>query len=443
MFTAVSGMNVNGRALGVVGDNIANMNTHGFKSNSVVFGDIVGAGGVGRGTLINDIGQEFDQGAFENTSSVLDLAVDGDGLFVVQKGNDRFYTRAGQFGIDKTGFATNPDGYRLQGYQYSTTGASSTVVSDVNVASINSQPNDTNNMSVYSNLDVRASTVAAFDITTPETTSNFTSTITVYDSLGQSHVLNVYYRKNQAIASGGTPGNSGTAYGGGATWGGAYGALGGNEWLWYAVVSAADATAGIDQVQAQGRLEFTTDGALYYAETLTSPTSGFDFSGGATQDQAIAFNFGDDIATDGATGLEGTTQFGTTSTTSFLNQDGYSAGTLKSLTINDEGIMSGIFTNGQTKNIAQVVLAKFISQEGLIKQGKSLYAESYDSGQPIITSPGNSGTGGILSNTLELSNVDLAGEFVKMIILQRGFQANTRMVSTSDDLLQELVNLKR
>lgn len=443
MFTAVSGMNVNGRALGVVGDNIANMNTHGFKANSVVFGDIVGAGGIGRGALINDISQEFTQGAFENTSSVLDLAIDGDGLFVVQKANERLYTRAGQFGIDKTGFATNPDGYRLQGYQYSTTGAASTVVSDINVSSINSQPNDTNTMTVFSNLDVRDSTVAAFDVTTPETTSNFTSTITVYDSLGQSHVINIYYRKNQAIADTVAPGNGGTAFGGGATWTSAYGAVGGNEWLWYAVVGSGDSTTAADIVQAQGRLEFTTDGALYYAETLTSPTGGFDFAGGATQNQAITFDFGEDIASDLASGLEGTTQFGTTSTTSFLNQNGFSAGTLKSLTINDEGIMSGIFTNGQTKNIAQVVLAKFISQEGLIKQGKSLYSEAFESGQPIITSPGNSGTGGILANTLELANVDLAGEFVKMIILQRGFQANTRMVSTSDDLLQELVNLKR
>jgi len=157
----------------------------------------------------------------------------------------------------------------------------------------------------------------------------------------------------------------------------------------------------------------------------------------------IDFNFGDDIRMDGSLGLEGTTQFGSTSTTSFLDQDGYSAGTLKSLSINDEGLMSGIFTNGQTKSIAQVVLAKFISQEGLINQGKGLYAESFESGQPIVTAPGNSGTGGILANALELSNVDLAAEFVKMIIMQRGFQANSRMVSTSDELLQELVNLKR
>ncbi len=458
MFTAVSGMNSNATSLGVVGDNIANMNTHGFKSSSIVFADIVsqssGSGGIGRGSRINDVGQEFTQGAFENTPNVLDMAIDGDGLFVVKKGNNTFYSRAGQFGIDKTGFAVNPDGYVLQGYQFDVQGNSSTVVADVNVASISSLPNQTSRLSIYANLDSTEISPAAFDVTNASNTSNFTSTITTYDSLGNAHVLNVYYRKGATIAAGDTPANAaagGTAYGvpPTATWPAGYGAIGGSEWEWYAVVSAADAaavfpaTTGIDTVMAQGRLEFDTDGALYYAQDLTSPTGGFDFSGGATQNQGITFDFGDDIAEDGTLGLEGTTQFGAVSTTAFLDQDGYSSGTLKSLSIDSNGFMSGVFTNGQTKSIAQVVLAKFISQEGLIKQGNSLYAESFESGQPIVTAPGNSGTGEILANALELSNVDLAAEFVKMIIMQRGFQANSRMVSTSDELLQELVNLKR
>jgi flagellar hook protein FlgE len=454
MFTAVSGMNVNGRGLAVVGDNIANMNTHGFKSSAVVFGDIVsqsGSLGIGRGALINDVSQEFTQGAFENTPNVLDLAIDGDGLFVVKRVNDTFYTRAGQFGIDKQGYASNPDGYKLQGYQFDVSGSASTVVGDVNVASINSQPNDTADVSVYANLDSRTNTTAnpAFDVNNAAATSHFTSTVTTYDSLGNAHVVNIYYRKNQSIAAGGIPSATGATqgipYGGiaGDNWPAAYGADGGTEWEWFAVTSAADNAAGVDEIQAKGRLEFNTNGALYHMETLTAPTGGFDFAGGSTQNQQIVLDFGDEIAIDGATGLEGTTQFGSTSTTSYLEQDGYSAGTLKSLSINEEGLMSGIFTNGQTKNIAQVVVAKFISQEGLIKQGNSLYAESYESGQPIVTAPGNSGTGNILSNTLELSNVDLAAEFVKMIIMQRGFQANSRMVSTSDELMTELVNLKR
>ena len=423
MFTAVSGMNVNGQALSVVGDNIANMNTHGFKTNSVVFGDIVsqtvGSLGIGRGVLLNEVSQEFTQGAFENTPSVLDLAVDGDGLFVVKKGNNTFYTRAGQFGIDKHGYATNPDGYKLQGYQYSTTGASSTVVNDINVASINSQPKASSSVTVYANLDSTATIPAAFDVATPETTSNFTSTITVYDSLGTAHVVNIYFRKATEAATG-------------------------NTWEWNAVVSGSDnANSSNDQVQASGTLTFTSNGALNAESLIAYPTVGFDFSGGATLDQTIAFDFGESITESGGTGFGGTVQYSGDSTTSFLNQDGYSSGTLKSLTINDDGIMSGIFTNGQTKNIAQIVLAKFISQEGLVKQGNGLYAESFDSGQPIVTAPGNSGTGQILSNTLELSNVDLASEFVEMIIFQRGFQANSRMISTSDELMVELVNLKR
>ena len=431
MFTAVSGMNVNMQGLSVVGDNVANMNTHGFKSASIVFGDIVsqtiGGSGIGRGALVNEVGQEFTQGAFENTPNVLDLAVDGDGLFVVSKGNDTFYTRAGQFGIDKQGFATNPDGYTLQGYQFTIGGSSSTVVGDVNVASINSQPQQTTDVTIYANLDSRTdiTTTAnpAFDVTDPATTSHFTSTITVFDSLGNSHVANVYYRKNSESAAG-------------------------NQWQWYALVSAADsapiapATTGVDTIMAQGTLDFNNNGALETESAITYPLTGFDFAGGAAADQIMTFDFGDSI-TESGNGLEGTTQFGATSTTAFLNQDGYSAGTLKSLTIDHDGLMSGVFTNGQTKSIARVVLAKFISQESLIKQGNSLYSESFNSGQPIVTSPGNSGTGGILSNTLELSNVDLAGEFVKMIIMQRGFQANSRIVSTSDELLQELVNLKR
>jgi flagellar hook protein FlgE len=434
MFTAVSGMNVNSQGLSVVGDNIANMNTHGFKTSSAVFGDIVsqsiGSLGIGRGALLNDVSQEFTQGAFENTTNVLDLAVDGNGLFVLKDGNGTYYTRAGQFGIDKQGYATNPDGVRLQGYQYSLTGAPSTVVSDINVASINSQPRSTSAITVSANLDSRDTVPAAFDINSPETTSNFTSTITVQDSLGNSHVVNVYYRKNQPITLGGRP-----------AWVAGYPALGGNEWEWYAVVGSSDSTSGNTEVQANGLLEFNTNGALYAQGATTS--TGFNFAGGTTQNQLITFDFGDDIANDSATGLDGSTQFGAASTTTYLDQDGYLAGTLKNLSINEDGLMTGIFTNGQTQTIAQVVLAKFLSQEGLIKQGNNLYAESFESGPPIVTAPGNSGTGQVLSNTLELSNVDLASEFVKMIMMQRGFQANSRMISTSDELMTELVNLKR
>jgi len=170
---------------------------------------------------------------------------------------------------------------------------------------------------------------------------------------------------------------------------------------------------------------------------------GFDFNGLAAAGQAIDFDFGTSITTDGGSGLDGTTQYGSDSSTAFQDQDGYSAGSLRSITIGPDGIITGIFTNGQTRGIAQIALAKFISPTALTKMGKGLYAESTESGQPIISTPGTSGTGTILSNTLELSNVDLAEEFVKMILSQRGFQANSRVISTSDELMVELVNMKR
>ncbi len=442
LYTAVSGMNANGLALSVVGDNIANMNTHGFKASTVIFGDIVsqsmGSVGIGRGTKMNDVSSEFTQGAFENSSNVLDMSVDGDGMFVVQEGNARFYTRAGQFGIDKQGYAVSSDGLKLQGYGYSaSTGAASTVLGDINVSSVNSEPSPTSEVTIYANVNATESVKAAFAVGTPEDTSNFTSTLTVYDTLGTSHVLNVYYRKAQTIAiatSAATPAPD-------ASWVTGYAALGGTEWEWYGVLGATDSQTGLPAIAASGKLEFTTSGALY--DELTIATD-FDFAGGAGQSQTITFDFGESIVTDASTtGLEGSTQFGSDSNTSYLSQDGYSAGSLKNVTISDEGVMTGIFTNGQTKNVAQIVLAKFISVEGLLKMGDNLYSESFESGQPIITAAGSTGTGNILSNTLELSNVDLASEFVKMIIMQRGFQANSRMVSTADELMMELVNLKR
>jgi flagellar hook protein FlgE len=538
MFTAVSGMNANGQGLSVVGDNIANMNTHAFKSSRVVFGDVVsqsmGSSGIGRGVLLSDVSPMFTQGSFENSSSVLDMAVDGDGLFVLKTGNSTYYTRAGQFMIDKQGYAVSPHGHKLQGYQFTAAGATSTLIADINVASINSQPRATTDVSVYANLDARASipinstprvtsnvdmhvnldsagaVTGPFVVGNPVATSNFSNTVTVYDSGQNARTLNVYYTKTAA-----------------------------NVWQWNAVVSAADAFSGADTIGGTGNLTFLASGALSNQATTLDD---FDFAGGVTQSQSIAFDLGRDIVNDSSTGFEDTTQFASSSSTIYSNQDGYvsgfdivnpentsnftstitvydslgnsriiniyyrknqsivggaadggnewqwyavTSGTDNDNTIDDDiqaygllrfdttgalyeqtttmsefdfeggptqdqpimiaedGLMTGIFTNGQTKPVARIVLAKFIAPAGLIKLGDNLYAESYESGQPIVTQPGNTGTGSVLSNTLELSNVDLAAEFVKMIIMQRGFQANSKMVSTSDELMMELVNLKR
>jgi len=317
----------------------------------------------------------------------------------------------------------NSSGIVLQGYLYSDTGTATSAMGDINVSSVNSAPNNTENVELSANLDSGATLLDAvanpFDVDNPNDTSNFSTSVTAYDSLGNGHNVNVYFRK-------------------------ATEAVTGNTWDWYAVVDAEDSLSGDTEIQAQGTLGFTNDGFLDTESAITYPlVGGFDFNGGAAAAQAIDFNFGTSIITDGGSGRDGTTQYSGESATSFQSQDGYSSGSLKSITISQDGTMTGIFTNGQTRGLAQLALAKFISPTGLTKMGRGLYAESTESGQPVITTPGSSGTGAVLSNTLELSNVDLAEEFVKMILSQRGFQANSRVISTSDELMQELVNLKR
>jgi flagellar hook protein FlgE len=423
LFSAVSGMSANGTALSVISDNVSNMNTIAFKASRVSFGDVLsqtlGTSQIGRGVLVNDVSPRFTQGSFESSPNVLDLAIDGDGFFIVEEGNDRFYTRAGQFSIDKEGYIVNPEGKRLQGYLYSASGVATSGLGDINVASLNSPPNATSLAQIIVNLDSRESIPPAFDVSDPDNTSNFSSSITVYDSLGNGHVIDLYFRKDTESATG-------------------------NTWEWFAVVNASDSASGVTEIQAQGTLTFTNNGELDSESAITYPlpSGGFDFNGGAAPGQVIDFDFGTSIA-EGGTGLGGTTQFGDTSSTIFQSQDGYPAGSLKNITISQDGVMTGIFTNGQTRGIAQIALAKFIAPTELTKMGRNLYAESFESGQPIISTPGDTGTGHILANTLELSNVDLAEEFVKMIISQRGFQANSRIVSTSDELMMELVNLKR
>jgi len=249
----------------------------------------------------------------------------------------------------------------------------------------------------------------------PITSSNFSTSITAYDSLGNPHTLSVYFRKDSN-----------------------------NTWSWSALVDGGEitgGTTGINEEEAKGQITFTSDGAL---NTESTTSSIFNFSGGATQGQVIAFDFGTSLVTDaGSTGLDGTTQFAGISSTISQSQDGFSAGQLQSVAIDDDGVITGLFTNGQTQRLAQVALARFASVEGLNAAGGNRFSETQASGQPIIGVPNSGGRGTMASNALELSNVDLAAEFVSLIKMQQAFQANSRVISTTDDLLTELVNIKR
>lgn len=429
LYTAVSGISANGTALTVIGDNIANINTIGFKGSRVSFGDILSqtlAGGssqIGRGVLLSNVSPLFSQGSFQTSASVLDIAIDGDGFFIVKEsGGAKYYTRAGQFSLDKNGYVVNPEGLFLQGYLADATGRILGEVNDLQLGTTQSPPNLTVNAKIAVNLDATA-VVPADPFTldgngdgNDDDPANFNSstTITVYDSQGGAHTVTLYFVKT-----------------------------GDNAWEVNYVHANPDTTSPDRLILAGTQtLTFDTNGAL--VDDNDDTPINFDFGPSVTTPQPIIFDFGAGTGeTPPGTGLDGTTQFASPFSVLSISQDGYPAGSLKTVTISEDGIITGIFTNGQTRILGQIALARFVAPTGLLKMGRNLFAETYESGQPIVGSPNTSGLGRVLSNTLELSNVDLAEEFIKMISSQRGFQANSRVVSTVDDLMQEVVNMKR
>lgn len=411
LFAGVNGINSNGNVISVIGDNISNVNTVGFKSSRAEFEDILAGGGIGLGSRVSNVSNDFGQGGFESTSSVTDLAIDGEGFFVVKNPDDgsTSYSRAGQFTLDKQGYVVNSDGLRLQGFTVEN-GQVTSNISEIQLSSTPTSPAATGNVDTVINLNSNETSPAAFDTTSPVTTSNFSAGITVYDSIGNDHLVTVYFRK------------SGT-----------------NAWEWHALVDGGDVTTpstGVNVEEAAGTLLFNTSGALL-SSTVT--TNDFDFLG-ATQDQSIMFDFGTSIA-DSGTGLTGVTQFGSANSITNIAQDGYASGALKSIDISSEGLISGNYTNGTTLELGQIVVASFNNEVGLQRVGGNRYIETLESGEAIVGTPGSSGKGTIVSSTLEQSNVDLAAELIKMVIIQRGFQANSRTISTVNDLLAQLVTL--
>jgi flagellar hook protein FlgE len=427
LYTGISGMGANSTALAVIGDNIANLNTTGFKGSRVNFGDVLsqsitgsaGSSQVGRGVKVTKVSPEFTQGSFESTGNGLDLAIDGDGLFIVRHDTAQYYTRAGQFTLDKNGNVVNSDGYLLQGFQVDSTGKVTGTTGDISFSGQQSQANATTTATV--NVNLNASDVVgagwALDgngdgIVNDPAGYNESTTIRVYDTLGASHDVTIYFEKTAAGAW--------TAH--------------------YVTKDPADATQLVEAGTTQA-LTFGTDGSLTDDNSATAPID-LDLGGAAVQN--VTFNFGTGTGeVPVGTGFDGATQFAAPFSVTKLSQDGYGAGTVSNISIAENGLISASFTNGQSRVVGEVALARFLDPSSLTKLGRNLYEETYESGQAVVASPETSGTGRVLSNTLELSNVDLAHEFVKLISAQRAFQANSRIITTTDSLMQELVNLIR
>ena len=409
LFAGVTGLTANSQAMEIIGDNISNVNTVGFKSSKAVFSDIFSTiltngsttSQLGRGSQLQGTIKQFTQGSFESSSNALDLAIDGSGFFVVSPTNTTgtFFTRAGQFRLNQNGLVQAITGEILQGQQI-TNDTVSTSISDIDLAGVQSTPQATTTFTLGANLD--ASTSAA---------TTFTSPITIFNSVGNQVTLSAQFTK----------------------------AANANRWTYAITTSEGTVTSG-----ASGSVTFDTNGqlSLVRGAAVADQSIVIDFSSASTPAATQTLSW--DLANAAGTATNGKlTGFAAESNNNSLVQDGFTTGTLTGLAVSDKGVIAGLFNNGQTDDLYQVTLADFLAPSGLTRQGSNLFSESEESGQGVLGLARTGGFGAIVGQSLELSNVDLAEQFITMIQTQQAFQAASRIITTIDDLLTESVNLVR
>ncbi|KAA0547932.1 flagellar hook protein FlgE [Bacillus sp. BGMRC 2118] len=408
MYSGISGMRNFQTKLDVIGNNISNVNTFGYKKGRVTFKDLMsqtvaGAstptanrGGtnpqqVGLGATMGSIDTITTQGSLQTTGRQLDLAVNGDGYFTVKNGNQSLYTRSGNFYLDREGTLVTAEGHKVQGFAIDENGQVTNNLQDIKIdTSTFMPPKATENVLFGGNLFAGAKE--------GESTS---ADFKVKDSLGFDHDITVTYTKTANA----------------------------NEWNY----------------------QFTLPGGgTFPADPANLPTISFDSSTGRVTGATASGNLQINSATlgNGVQDLDididfsTVTQVNTANTIALRDRDGNSEGYLESFNISASGEVVGVFTNGEVNVLSQIALATFSNTSGLVKAGGNMFQPSNNSGEPLMSVPGQ-GSGSIQSAALEMSNVDLSEEFTEMITAQRGFQANTRIITTSDEILQELVNLKR
>jgi len=429
--TGVTGLRAESDALAVNADNIANVNTVGFKSQRAIFADQLGrsilagttSANPGSGARVTDVQVMHKQGTLSNTGISTDLALSGDGFFTlsgtVDGVNSNFYSRNGQFQLDREGYLVNATGLNAMGYAAAADGTFDASLSAIKVPTAAIPPKTTENIALVANLDSNAAEPAdaagvaiPWDAQDPSRTSNFSTSITVYDSLGNGHALDVYFRKTA------TP----------------------NVYDYHVLAQGPELNpAAVGNVDVgTGSLTFNTDGSL---ATMTGGALTLDFAN-ATAAQGITLDFGSQTSA-GGTGLDGITQFAGKDNISSQSQDGYTSGDFAGVAVDGDGVVRGLYTNGEKLAIAQLGIAKFTSNEGLGRAGNQLFMQTRDSGEAAMGTAGSGGRAAVSSGTLEMSNVDLAEEFVGLIQHQRAYSANSKVITTADEMLQELMNLKR
>lgn len=400
----LSGLNAASHNLDVIGNNVANANTVGFKSSTAVFADVyaaaLGSGSkVGLGTVLSTVAQQFTQGNITTTNNPLDIAINGAGFFRLDHNGAIEYSRNGQFQLDKNGFIVNANGEKLTGYGVDVSGnvlAGTPTLLQISTADI--APIQTSKAAIGLNLDSRAAVpaTATFSINDPTSYNNATS-LTTYDSLGNPHTLTTYYVKSSTA----------------------------NQWSIYV---ANDGT--LVSASPVGTLKFKSSGTLDAAASGVPYSISVPLTNGAATPLAYKLDFSN------------STQFGSGFNVSSLTQDGAAAGKLLGVSIAADGTMQGRYSNGQTKAIGQVVLTNFSNPQGLQPLGNNTFGETAASGQPLVGGPGAGSLGVLQSGAVEESNVDLTAELVDMITAQRFYQANAQTIKTQDAVLNTLVNLR-
>lgn len=433
--TAISGIQAASKDLEVTGNNIANASTYGFKSSRAEFADVYSTGSfgggryaIGNGARLARVQQMFGQGQFVFSNNSLDLAISGSGFFVLNDQGSRVYSRAGAFGVNKDGYIVNSSNQRLVGYTADDNGQITTLSGDLKVQTANINPQATSRVTAGFNLYANATppSVDWAGGSNPATdTYNNVASSTIYDSLGNSHVLSMYFIRANADAAVGDPNASSPA---------------GTANQWYIAFQIDNqnvpANVGSQNIDNLYRVNFNSDGSFAgVSDTSNTPLANnviplsIALSNGAN---ALSFDVD----------LSDTTQFGSPFAVQENVQDGYTTGRLDGLDINEEGIVFGTYTNGQSRAMGQVQLANFANPDGLQNLGDTNWAETSGSGQALIGAPGTASLGLIQSGALENSNVDLTSELVNLITAQRNFQANAQTIRTADALAQTIINIR-
>jgi flagellar hook protein FlgE len=404
----LSGLNASASNLDVIGNNIANAGTMGFKSGSVQFSDVFTGSQIGLGAKVASVSQNFNAGAVQTSARTLDVAiVEGDGFFrMTSPGGEIAYSRNGQFNKDKDGYIVNAAGLQLTGHQVDAAGVAGVGLEALRLPSTAMPPKATGEITAQFNLDARGTIpTAAFDANNAAT-YNYSNSVKVYDSLGNPHELATFFVKTSPVA----PSTS-------------------SPWDVYATTDGAP-FPGSTPSPAVGQLTFDAYGKLVSPANGKMTLSGIDFlNGSAPMTVNVA--------------VTGTTQFGSASDVKQLDQDGYASGTLAGFSIGKDGVLTGKYSNEQSKALGQIVLSSFVNPAGLQSKGDNVWTETAASGQALTGNPG-AGTklGGLASGSLEASNVDLTSELVNLIIAQRTYQANAQTVKTQDQVVQTLMNIR-